>query len=70
VAGLEECLYRAEPDIEKWVWTPGGDFPPSRLESWPRCPMSGSRGVTLRLTNRETTAGDTQSVPRRIGGSS
>jgi hypothetical protein len=42
-----ECVYRAELDMETLVWTRGRAFPLSRLESRLRCPMCGSREVTL-----------------------
>ena len=45
-----ECRYRAELDMETLVWTRGRRFPLSRLESRLRCPMCGSRDVTLLFT--------------------
>jgi hypothetical protein len=42
-----ECVYRAELDMETLVWTRGRAFPLSRLETRLRCPICGSRDVTL-----------------------
>jgi hypothetical protein len=58
----KECVYRAELDMETLVWTRGRAFPLSRLESRLRCPMCGSREVTLLFTVPRATA--TARVPR------
>jgi hypothetical protein len=42
-----ECVYRAELNMETLVWTRGRAFPLSELASRLRCPMCGSRQVTL-----------------------
>jgi hypothetical protein len=46
----KECVYRAELDMETLVWTRGRGFPISRLETRLRCPMCGSREITLLFT--------------------
>jgi hypothetical protein len=46
----KECVYRTELDVEMLVWTRGRSFPLSRVESRLRCPMCGSREVTLLFT--------------------
>jgi hypothetical protein len=42
-----ECAYREELDMGTLVWTRGRAFPLSSLESRLRCPMCGSRRVTI-----------------------
>jgi hypothetical protein len=42
-----ECVYRAELDMETLVWTRGRAFPLSWLQTCLRCPLCGSRQVTL-----------------------
>jgi hypothetical protein len=61
-----ECVYRAELDMQTLVWTRGRRFPLSRLESRLRCPMCGSRDVTLLFTipREAQTARSAKSVPR------
>ena len=42
-----ECVYRAELDLPTLIWTRGRAFPLSLLESRLRCPICGSRNVSL-----------------------
>jgi hypothetical protein len=43
----KECRYRAELDLATLVWTRGRGFPLSMLGARLRCPMCGSRQVTV-----------------------
>src|SRR5215208_8243478 len=44
---IRPCIYRAPRDLQTLVWTPGPNYPLSRLESRLMCPECGSRRVSL-----------------------
>jgi hypothetical protein len=41
------CLGRAELDLHMLIWTRGGGFPITSLEARLKCPMCGSRKVSV-----------------------
>ena len=41
------CLGKAELDLHTLIWTRGGAFPISSLESRLKCPLCGSRKVAV-----------------------
>jgi hypothetical protein len=53
-----ECIYSAELDIETLVWTRGRAFPLAWMQERLRCPLCGSRRVTVAyiLPNERQTA--------------
>jgi hypothetical protein len=44
---IRACVYSAELDMETLVWTRGRAFPLAWLQERLRCPLCGSRRVTL-----------------------
>ena len=47
---VRECVYGAELDLQTLVWTRGGEFPLTMLESRLKCPRCGSRRVRVAFT--------------------
>jgi hypothetical protein len=47
---VRACIGNAELDVASLLWTRGRDFPIAMLSSRLRCPVCGSRKVSVRIS--------------------